>query len=180
MAPPGGGTSKRLGRSKTVWSLTGGAVWRRHVFCPQLYVNSVADFFFSRAGRINWSTAAILSGKGPFSHYYSKSWTIDPRILTFRWLVVFLTEPRCSSTFRCAVRTSTAGSVISPARAATTTTPATPWPVFPLLSTISWRIMTRMKTCMDRGKIVLEKVHPAFNLTLDCLLTARLFFREKI
>ena len=36
MAPPGGATSKRLDQPKTVWSLTGGAAWRCHVFCPQL------------------------------------------------------------------------------------------------------------------------------------------------
>ena len=38
MASPGGATSKRLDRPRTVSSLTGGAAWSRHVFCPQLYL----------------------------------------------------------------------------------------------------------------------------------------------
>ena len=37
MAPPGGATSKRL----DFLSLTGGATWRCHVFCPHLYISQV-------------------------------------------------------------------------------------------------------------------------------------------
>ena len=48
MAPLGGATSKRLDRSKTVWSLTGGAAWRRHVFCLQLHVWCLVSYWWRR------------------------------------------------------------------------------------------------------------------------------------